>query len=48
MKNRNESQAASFVGMIAYPGLEVKLMPPSGQFVDWVANGFSRLLNWGI
>ena len=30
MKNRNAESTATYVGMIAYPGLQVTLAPPSG------------------
>ena len=48
MKNRNAESAATYVGMIAYPGLQVTLAPPSGQFAEWLAEGVSRLLHWSM
>jgi hypothetical protein len=44
MKNQQASNT-KFIGMIAYPGLQVTLMPPTGQFANWLADGVSRLLS---
>lgn len=48
MKNRNAEPVTTYVGMIAYPGLQVRLAPPSGQFAQWLAEGVSRLLHWSM
>ncbi len=48
MKNRDAESASTYVGMIAYPGWQVRLAPPAGRFADWLAESVSRLLRWGI